>query len=220
MGQSLKQSSFASEDLKKEAGRRYFYVALSLYQVLLLSLFVGFTAPVSGAEILFDRVLFKINDASFTQREMEIYLLVKALQLSQNELIATEKNWQSALLNYKNAMLIYEESKKLHLSTEQVGLDKQVLALRTMILNDKALNMLGDRLGIDDKDIELTLHISARVEKAKNVQKESLNDSLGIPPAKKVPILDRKNFVRIFDDAEIYRLIQPKAFLLARPTTK
>lgn len=190
-----------------------------MIQSFLLALLVTFTAPLSGA-VLFDRVLFKIGEASFTQREMEIYLLVRNLQFDRKEPIANEQNWSSTLQNFKNAMLVYEESKKLHLNIEQAGLDKQVATIKNAILNDKSLTELSDRLGVDEKDIELTLLVSARVEKAKHVQKENLSETLGIPPAKKVSALDKKHFVRFFDDAETYRLIQPKAFLLRKSATK
>lgn len=163
--------------------------------------------------VMIDRILMKINESAFTQRELENYLLVKAVRKSQRQLIASEKNWYSAVRAFKDDMLIYEESRKLRYPVEaSATLPADVQYVKAAIQKDAELRILADRLLLTEKDIETILRVMLRVDKYKGEQRENAFDTMGVPPKRRVPFLDKRNSVRMYDDAMSYRHIEPNAF--------
>ncbi len=172
-------------------------------------------SAVQAKPVTIDRVILKVNDSTYTQRDLEIYLLVKALAVAQSQGIATENNWQDSVQRFKTDMLAYEETFKLRYASSSKIADAELAKVRTLITASKELNDLSQRLVIADKDIEQSLIMLERIQKYNKEQKESV-ESQGIPHERRVPLAEKRNFVRIFDDAHEYRFIQPSAFSAAK----
>lgn len=162
-----------------------------------------------------NRELLKVNENSYTQREAEIYLLVKALRKSERSFLAKEANWKRALRDYKNDMLVYEDSRKLRYTMDS-GTDfkDEIKSIRKSIQEDKELRDLASRLVISDKDILNALLTLGRVDKYKMDQNENPIESSFVHKSRRVPTLDKKSYVYFYKDAFVYRYIQPNAFKL------
>jgi hypothetical protein len=144
---------------------------------------------------------------------MENHLLVKALQKSKRELIATAQNWESSVNAFKNDMLSFEESRKLRYTLESItNLAEQVQAIRSTIESDKQTSDLAKRLLISDRDIERILKDLVRIDKYKIDMKDSSFETMGVPPDRRVPSLEKRFFVQIYDGAMNYITIQPSAY--------
>ncbi|MFW7380362.1 MAG: hypothetical protein ACOH5I_16235 [Oligoflexus sp.] len=77
----------------------------------LLILFGFLFNSVNAKSALVDRQILEVETISYTQRQFEIYFLVKQLLLSRNEkpeLVLRQENWSSALEEYKNEVLIHQ----------------------------------------------------------------------------------------------------------------
>ncbi|MBI2603513.1 MAG: hypothetical protein HYW48_10715 [Deltaproteobacteria bacterium] len=168
-----------------------------------------------GAEtIVIDRMILKINETAFTQREVETYFLVKAVTSADYNLLPNEQTWGKVLTEFKNDILLYEESQKLrHVSpTPQADLDKTMNLLREKTKHGLP-GAFAERLALKEQDLLTALQIFLKVEKVRDQKatpigshKRSSDGRLAISD------LEQKNYVRFFDDAEVYKLIQPNAF--------
>lgn len=173
----------------------------------------SFFPSLAFADVIVDRIVLKINDSAFTQRELETYLLVKAVRKKQRELVATQENWERAVKYFKNDMLIHEESRKLKYPVETPAtLPQDVKDIQASLQADGEWKALADRLLINEKDIEAVVRMLLRVEKYKGEQRETSLDTVSVPPARRVPFLEKRNYVRFYDDAMSYRRIEPRVY--------
>lgn len=166
-----------------------------------------------GETLVVNRLLLKINDSAYTQRELEIFLLIKAIQKRDKTLLASEQNWKLALKNFKNDMLLYEESRKLRYSIESSkDLSTEVQQIKDAMEADAEFKAYAGRLGIHTKDIEQKLRISLRIEKYKIDQRDSAFENPNAMSAR-FSLLEKRNYVRYYNDADVYVYIQPNAFV-------
>ena len=195
-------------------GRR---VVWRLSQVLTgIALLSVMTYSLHAEPVLVNRLLIKINESSFSQREMEIYFLAKSLSLNNKDLVVTENNWPVLIRAYKDDMMLYEETRKLHYSQDiEKDMGKKLALVKDGIQKDPFLGGIEKRLAMNDRDLEIALVALARVEKFRSEQKES-TDPLKAPPNRRVPSIEKRNYVRYFQEAGRYRYIQPQAFPLSQ----
>ena len=169
---------------------------------------VGFAEPV-----VVDRILLKINESAFTQRELENYMLVKAIRRSNRELVASQQNWESSVQFFKDDMLVYEESRKLRYPVEaSTKIVEDARNIFVTIQTDSELKSLADRLLLSEKAIQNILRMMLRVEKFKVEQRDTAMDVIAVPQKKRVPFLEKRNFIRMYDEAMTYKRIEPSAF--------
>jgi len=186
---------------------------IAVSRFFLLALLLIFTNVCIAEHIVVDRIVMKINETAFTQRELENYLLVKAVRRSQKQLIATQENWEASVQLFKNDMLIYEESRKLRYPVEiPTTLPSDVKAVQQVIETNPEMKNLEDRLLLNERDIDNVLRMMLRIEKFKVDQRDNAAEVIAVPQKKRVPFLEKRNYIRMYDDAMSYRRIQPNAF--------
>ncbi len=90
-------------------------------QTLCLAVFVCALSAMSVSEILFaqvgDRAVLAINNVTYTQRQIEMYIVVKE-SLRKNTGIETARvvnaaNWNEAVVVFTEDMIIYQEAQRL-----------------------------------------------------------------------------------------------------------
>ncbi len=178
--------------------------------VLLLSIF---SVESYARSILIDRLLLKINDTAYTQRDMETYLFVKALHKKNEDIFVKDKNWNASLKIFKNDMLIYEEFHKLRYTLDaQVKLSEELQQILAKIESDEDLKKLTQRLCIAETKIEQVLHMISRIEQYKTDVKESVFELPNISESHRVSVLEKRNSVFFYKDAGVYLFIAPNAY--------
>lgn len=166
------------------------------------------------AEKTVNRMILKINNNAYTQREMETYLLVKALQKDKRSFLATAENWSESLKNYKEDMLIYEEALKLRFNFgRDTDLKETVEMIMAKVTKDKDLNPYAKRLLLIEEDYAKALSLYKNVEKYRPSLKENPSNLAQMPPDRRVSYLERRNYSRFYDDAFTYRVIEPSLFV-------
>jgi hypothetical protein len=169
-----------------------------------------FSISAYAEPILFNRVILKVNETAYTQRQLEIYELVKSLHTSSSPLLASAENWKSLLMMFKEDLLVYEEASKLrYASHPSFNAADERQRLKKIIEGDKKLSDLADRLSLSDADYDKTLLMIHKIVSYKEKQEVNPLDVSGIPPDRRVPYLERRVYVRFYEGAFEYRFIQP-----------
>lgn len=171
-----------------------------------------------GDKLLVDRMLLKINDTAFTQRDAETYLLLKAILQEDRTLIPSAQSWTKGLREFKNDMLLYEESQKLrHISPFTESQLNQLMGQIQKQSKEGPAGELAKRLALSEGDWKDALQIFLKVEKAKNTEHSPAEKRQTSGGNQKFSELEKKNYVRFFEDAESYKVIHPSQFRFSAP---
>jgi hypothetical protein len=177
---------------------------MRIFQCLLLM----FALQVQAEPILGDRIILKINTSVFSQRDMELHLMILAALddvRSPKLFPLTNSNWLQALLLFKNDMLTYSEAEKLRqLRFEEQERSKQLATVTSNLANATYQENIK-RLGI--KNAEISEHLSKiliitqlkRSLEDKTKSKEDYNTWL--------TKTEKNYFFRFFEDAQTYKPI-------------
>lgn len=164
------------------------------------------------ASTLVDRLVVEVNGEAFSQRDLEVYLLVK--QVLQGQPPETAKfvatNWKGILAEFTEDMLIRQETDRL--GSFQASVERFKTSLKQVQSAFKTQNFLRTetaRLGIDNKSLVRSVTFVLRIM----VYKE--NKERQFPRASKTssPVwsgrLKERAFVRIYEDARRFKKIEP-----------
>ncbi len=131
-----------------------------LRKALICCLILNFSmiSLVNGAPVLGDRILFEINNSYFTQRQLEVYLLIKeALRKrapGQNVTVVSKKTWQAAMKSFETDMLIQQEVQKFgsFLPSKEIS-DKTIALVERRNQNDSVFQNAKKRLAISRENM-------------------------------------------------------------------
>lgn len=110
-----------------------------------------------------DRVLLKIDNDVFTQRELEAYLNLKTLLHSDKKepLLVDKANWPDSFASATHDMIIWAELSELKVLALRFGADPRLLPamekIRNAIVKYPAFSRMYSRLVLDEAFCEKTL---------------------------------------------------------------
>lgn len=177
--------------------------------------FLTFLAPhILYAEgILADRVLMTVDSATYTQRDVEIYFIVKALTQADETLLVSEKNWKASIWKFKEDMLLYEEALRTNLQRDdEVSFREEVQTLFADLQKSKVFKKDIERLLIDKKSFEKTFLILKKTKHQSSDSKKVSGSMRFLPKHRQLPVLDKAYFVHFKEDAFEYKKIHPSYF--------
>lgn len=165
-----------------------------------------------------DRLILDINGLQYTQRQLESYLLVRAMLLSgsQPASVLAAENWGSSLLAFEQAMMIEQEAFRLG------GFQPSELMIKTsMEIIKKKLGTDSDelrqaqRLGLDDKGMERIVASILRAEGLRRSRQRVMSDASVNKNERRsgedewLVDLKRRAIVRRYNGADNYLQISP-----------
>lgn len=171
----------------------------------------------NAAENLGDRVIVAINDQNYTQRQLEMYFVMRqSLLENQNfagELI-TQANWGEALAFFVEEMVLLQESDRIGgavVPQEQlVRLSKRS---STQFSKNSNLEKLAKQLEMDNSLRESMLASIQRVESLKNFKNQTSLNRNSDGQNKNLAIKEWLNevfsrtIIRYYKDAKIFRTL-------------
>ncbi|NRA44025.1 MAG: hypothetical protein HRU09_03605 [Oligoflexales bacterium] len=166
----------------------------------------GKTAMAQGSgQELGDRLLMDINHYTFSQRQMEVYLLIKSLiyKTGKQKAKLNQDNWLPSIEKFREDMIIYLETKRL--GRFQPPDDKvQSIArdLERKIYKSTVIRADASRLGLDRLTLLRAVASVVQVEEYRKLK------SMGQEPSW-IKALEPKYVVRLFKGSHRYQSINP-----------
>ncbi len=184
------------------------------FKILSLGLCMSGALSAFAERITIDRMLLKVNETAYTQRQLEVYLLVKSLRADTEPWIVSQNNWNKTLKVLKQDMLSCEETYKHRTATFAKITNEDVQSIQKLIASRPETQELSQRLAISSKDVEQSLAMLARVQRQNREQLEQ-KDFQGIPQQRRVASIEKRNSFRFYDGTEAYRHLQADKFTVA-----
>ena len=167
---------------------------------------VEFSGQAKGAEpIIGDRLLMEINHYTFSQRQMEVYLLVKNLINKKGEKVPIPgaENWLESVEKFKEDMFIYLEAKRLgRFQAPDEKIQSIAKDLQRQLDADPSLKNIAQRLGVDRQTLLRAAGNVVQVQEFRSLK--SMNGEAGW-----IKNLASKYVVRSFKGSYEYRFIHP-----------
>jgi hypothetical protein len=168
------------------------------------------------AQILGARAILEISKTAYTQRSMEIYLLVRFILQGGNvsEYHLRKENWLTALQNFKKDMIIATESERLRQLRLSESEQTELLGKVNTALQAKAIQGYVIVLGITQADIRNAVNKFVLTDiLIKNAEQSfrsnSKNKGTAFNFEEWETQLERSYFIRFFSEAEIFKPITP-----------
>lgn len=190
---------------------------LTIYSFFILLFHIN-TQPANGQNLL-DRLIVKINQDYFTQREVESYITVKKLITQDNNLAVdfiTKENWNETLQEFIDDLIVYTEINRLGIYRARKN---QIKDLLNIIHKKKEKHLqtakFMEHLNLDDNTLTKRIETAARVANyIKNKMPNSKNTKI---EHTWLVNLRKKYIVRLYKRAKIYVPIHPKAIFSTHP---
>jgi hypothetical protein len=189
---------------------------------LFSSLGLSSLALANTAENLGDRVIVAINDQSYTQRQLEMYFVMRqSLLENQNfagELI-TQANWSEALAFFVEEMVLLQEADRIGGAVvPQEQLVKLAKRSTNQFSKNSNLEKLAKKLEMDDALKDSMLVSIQRVESLKNFKNQTSLNRKSDGQNKNLAINEWLNevfsrtIIRYYKDAKIFRTLGKGSF--------
>ena len=159
----------------------------------------------SKDQTLGDRLLMDINHYTFSQRQMEVYLLVKSMIYnSENSMVQlNQKTWLSSIEKFREDMIIYLETKRLgRFQPPDDKVQSITRDLERRLYSTPAISKEAKRLGLDRLTLLRAVANVIQVEEYRKLK--SMNQEPGW-----VKLLEPKYVVRSFKGSLKYQRIFP-----------
>ncbi|MFK7823676.1 MAG: hypothetical protein AB8G05_05955 [Oligoflexales bacterium] len=159
-----------------------------------------------STQVLGDRLLMDINHYTFSQRQMEVYLLIKALiyKPENPRVKLNQESWLSSIEKFREDMLIYLETKRLgRFQPPDDKVQNITRDLERRLYNSPNIQEDAKRLGLDRLTLLRTVANVIQVEEYRKLK--SMNQEPGW-----VKSLEPKYVVRSFKGSHKYQKISPK----------
>jgi hypothetical protein len=183
---------------------------------LIMSLLIP-SSLLSSPSVLGDRVLFEIDNNYFTQRQLEIHILVKeALRkrgLGDSFGLVSEKTWSQARETFIVDMLIHHEVQRFGSFLPTPDLTSKTLDYITKKNGkDRAYQAGVRRLGVQKEDLLTAVTNILQIEAyKKNKQGPGLQTEAGATYPPWIEEIRARVVVRDLKGSEAYQSIQPNS---------
>ena len=170
-----------------------------------------------------DRLIFSINNLSYSQRQIEVTFYIKeALReetASNPELEIIEinqENWQSIMKVFAEDMIVLQEAVRLgSFQINTTALQKYKDLVSIQVEKSKFLQTNFERLGVDKKTLHSEIDNVLRVAGfRKSKRRQNKNDAeitnLTTSQSKWLSELTDRTVIRTYEGAQKYILIQPQ----------
>lgn len=196
------------------------YKRITCISLCIAILLTGFSLT-AFARVLGDRAVLSINNVTYTQRQVELYIVIKE-SLRRNTAIesarvVTASNWREALTVFTEDMIVYQESLRLGgLQAADQLIDRFATLIKEKNEKSPLFRSTMSRLGADQIGITHVLDSVIRVaafRRSKDRQAttaaadvEELDD--GVKPSW-LSDLEARSIVRRYEGAEQFIAIAP-----------
>jgi len=187
------------------------------------NLFVFLFFVLGMASAVGDRLIFSINNLSYSQRQIEVTFYIKeALReetASNPELEIIEinqENWQSIMKVFAEDMIVLQEAVRLgSFQINTTALQKYKDLVSIQVEKSKFLQTNFERLGVDKKTLHSEIDNVLRVAGfRKSKRRQNKNDAeitnLTTSQSKWLSELTDRTVIRTYEGAQKYILIQPQ----------
>jgi len=168
-----------------------------------------FTPSVSASEnVLVDRLLLEVNGMSYSQRQMEIYHLIRQaidLEIDQPLIVLARETWLDALHGYRDAMVIDHEVQRLgSFRPAKAAIDLAEKIIRTRNEQDERMQELMERLEIGGRTLRQNVAMNLRIEAFRQNKDRPMQNQLGRIASGPAWLeeLRLRTQVRVFEGAE------------------
>ena len=159
-----------------------------------------------GGPPLGDRLILELNRDSFSQRQAEVYLLVRSLTGSGRPVraLATDGSaWQESLEQFRDDMMVFLETRRLgRFQPENAQIQQKAERLLWLARQRPYLKHSFTQLGIDRWTSLRTIAMVMQVEEFRRLK-------AGTGDHRWFSSLEQRYVVRWFDGSEQYLLIRP-----------
>lgn len=169
-----------------------------------------------------DRAVLSINNFTYTQRQVEMYIVLKESLRRNTNLESTRVvnagNWNEALSVFTEDMIVYQESQRLGvLQAPDQLIDKFVSLIREKNKKSQLFRSTMSRLGADQNGVTRVLDMVIRIaafrrskdRQASAITTNDLPDETGDKPTWLIELIDR-SVVRRYEGALIFVDISPE----------
>jgi hypothetical protein len=181
--------------------------------ILCLFFSLSFSSPVT-AQILGNRLILDINNISFTQRELEVYILVRKIldhQVNMQENYRMKQElWVPSLEDFKNDMLMVMESERLRQSRGSEQERQKLYAEVETATQNNFIQGYIILLGINSQDLKAAVDkYMLTLALKKNPEIYGKNNKQKISFEEWISQLEKSYFLHFFNEADIYKPITP-----------
>lgn len=186
---------------------------LGITVVAVLTISVCSWALAEAPKAIVDRMVLKVNDSAYTQREVELYFLVKAFLREDPALLVGANNWKIRLHNFKDDALVFEDSTRM--SVGMIAIPAELQKKLKAIYQNNLYRPELDRLVVVDRDLEVAAYFLRTVERhIDNIDRTGQKRRFAMRQrGKKRGDLELRHFIFFYQDAEQYRLLRPRQFI-------
>jgi hypothetical protein len=153
--------------VENRSGQWFGAAVLKQKKMISVFLFLLLTAG-NAMALVGDRAVLSINNVSYTQRQVEMYIVIKESLRKNAEIESTRivnaSNWSEALTVFSEDMIIYQESQRLGgLQAPDQLIDKFVNLIREKNNKSELFRNTMGRLGADQIGITRVLDMVIRI---------------------------------------------------------
>lgn len=183
------------------------------YKAKYIFFFIISIETLLGAQFgLIDRLVLEVDSFSYTQRQLELYIILKNI-LSKNKppplTLIDARNWDQALNEFQIDMLIEQEARRIgsvHLSDKTIAVARKIVAQRSA--KDPTFRLFLEHVGADETTIRKTLITILIVRKFKIGKNLSRNNDSKANLYKWINALQSRIPYRIYEGAKKFEPIQ------------
>lgn len=196
--------------------KNYFRSLIKLW-CMFTSLELSPIAIANSAEILGDRVIVAINDQSYTQRQLEMYFVMRQSLLENHNFsgqLITKANWNEALTFFVEEVVLLQESDRIGGAVvPQEQLVKLAKRSSAQFSKNGSLEKLAKQLEMDDALKEAMLANIQKVESLKNFKNQTSLNRKSEGQNKNLAINEWLNevfsrtIIRYYKDAKVFRTL-------------
>ena len=177
-------------------------------------LFALILALFCSAYQLGDRLLLQINNASYTQRQLEAHTLIRealrVMPVSPEQLVISAQLWRDLLDKFREDMLILLELERFdRYRPSEADIDT---ARRYVMQKQAELQADFVRLGIDDDMLTELLAVNLKINAYRRAQEQKTTTTTKPRWLQKI---EQRNFVRFYRGSSLWMPIHPKKNSLA-----
>lgn len=180
---------------------------LKIFTMSLILFWGGFASSLKAEPV--NRILLKIDDLVFSQRDLEIFFMLGAMleiEGSRDYFPLQKSNWHPALVAFKESMLIYTEADKLRqIRLNETELKKDQLKVNHAIKSQEFASSLK-RLQVEKAELDGALQKIQTIKNFKiTYQSHASSKNKDFSLMKQwISGLEKKYFVRFFDQSDNY----------------
>ncbi|MFK7873882.1 MAG: hypothetical protein AB8C84_12080 [Oligoflexales bacterium] len=158
------------------------------------------TNTIYSAPLLVDRLILEINGESYTQKEMELTLMLLAIFKDRQPIPLQEASWGAALLEYREFMKSFHESlKKGRIYPREDLVAQKTSEVYVVARKNPILQRQLERLDVNSQTLSVGIAMVLQTKTWESFPAQRKNDSK-----------EQTSIIRWYENAQTYKKIHPR----------